>query len=194
MLFSPSQWQNWQNRLQQTLSTKRYQHSLATQQAALRLAKHWGLDEEKAALAGLVHDVARSLIPQELLARAKAAGLVIGPAEQANPKILHAPVGAIMLREEWGIADPAVLQAVQYHTIASPAMTELDFIIYLADLLEPTRPKWAGWERLHKLAAENLIAAMVEALAYSFKYLQEDDEIIHPEAYQAYEYFQKQLP
>ena len=190
MPFSPQQWQTWQQRLQQTLTTKRYQHSLAVQQEAMRLARHWGVDEEKAALAGLLHDVARGLSVEELQTKAKQAGLTIGTAEQANPLILHAPVGAIILQEDWGIDDQAVLDAVRYHTIASPEMDQLSIIIYLADLIEPNRQEWPGLAHLRKLALENLHQAMVMALENSFIYLRQQQQIIHPQAYQAYQHFQ----
>ena len=49
------------------LSAKRYQHTLNVRRMAVKLAKRWGADPEKAALAALLHDTAKELPREEML-------------------------------------------------------------------------------------------------------------------------------
>ena len=53
--------------------------------------------------------------------------------------ILHAPAGAALARERYGITDQAVLEAIRYHTTGTEDMTLLDEIIWAADIIEPGR-------------------------------------------------------
>lgn len=43
------------------LSEKRYKHTINVKKMAVKLAKRYGADEEKAALAALLHDSAKEL-------------------------------------------------------------------------------------------------------------------------------------
>ena len=45
--------------MKQRLSAKRFKHVLAVADAAVKLAHHYGQNEEKAELAGLLHDAAK---------------------------------------------------------------------------------------------------------------------------------------
>jgi len=81
----------------------RLQHILRVEQTAIELAQHHSLDVEKAAQAGLMHDLAKYFKPQRLLEMAEAEGLEIDPVEAAHPHLLHAPVGAIVARDEFGV-------------------------------------------------------------------------------------------
>ena len=47
------------DKLKKTLSEKRYKHSLGVCDEALKLARIFGADEEKAYIAGLLHDCAK---------------------------------------------------------------------------------------------------------------------------------------
>ena len=49
------------------LSEKRYKHTINVKKMAIKLAKRYGADEEKAALAALLHDSAKELPKAEML-------------------------------------------------------------------------------------------------------------------------------
>ena len=49
------------------LSEKRYKHTINVKKMAVKLAKRYGADEEKAALAALLHDSAKELPKAEML-------------------------------------------------------------------------------------------------------------------------------
>jgi len=135
------------------------------------LAHAHGLDPEPARVAGLLHDLARLFPPQRLLEESARRGIAIGPFERANPIVLHAPLGAELAREEFGITDQGVLSAIRKHTLADAVMSPLDAVVYLADGLEPGRafPERAA---LAALAFRDLDGAMRGVLASTLAYLQ----------------------
>src|SRR6476646_8861616 len=114
----------------------RLKHILRVEQTAIELAQHHSLDVERAAQAGLMHDLAKYFKPQRLLEMAQAEGLEIDPVEAAHPHLLHAPVGAIVARDEFGVEDEEVLQAICDHTLGRPGMGLLSCVVFLADSLE----------------------------------------------------------
>jgi predicted HD superfamily hydrolase involved in NAD metabolism len=166
---------------------------LRVAEEAGRLARHYGLDEQRARLAGLLHDVARDLSFATLLDLADRFSLTVGPEERGNPIILHAPVGAALLQSEWGVQDTAVLQAVALHSVAAPGMDEFCQLVYLADIIEPGRKEWPGLNALRQLSYEHLGRAMLLSLAESFSYLRENSTFIHPQALAAYDFWALQF-
>lgn len=138
--------------LRLNLTAEKYVHSLGTAQAAREIAKKCGYDEEKAYFAGLVHDCAKNLSHEELLALIERAPFELQEGETCNGKILHAPAGAVFAREKFGIEDEEILSAVRWHTLGRVGMTDLEKIIFLADKIEPeTRGREAYEERLKSL-------------------------------------------
>jgi len=148
----------------------RFAHCVRVARLADRLAQHHREDARRARIAGLLHDLARLYDAGRLLHDCQARGLPIGAFERRNPVVLHAPLGAALARERFGVDDPAVLSAIAKHTVAAPDMSRLDQILYLADGLEPGRgfPERAA---LEVLAFKDLAAAMDAALRASLAYL-----------------------
>jgi predicted HD superfamily hydrolase involved in NAD metabolism len=182
------QWSEWRQRLKDFLPQPRYEHSLRVAEEAEKMAHHYCLDEEKARLAGLLHDLARDLSFDTLFDLAGRFGLTVGPKEQANPVILHAPVGAALLRSEWGIEDEAVLKAVALHTVAAPDMDDFCQLLYLADIIEPGRKEWPGLDALRELSYRHLGQAMLLALQENILYLKACHTFIHPQAVAAHDF------
>lgn len=166
------------------LSRQRYMHSLGVRSMAGRLAKHLGLDEEKAKLAGLVHDCARDLPGERLLELADTYKLHIDQIERLEPRLLHAPVGAIMARYEFGIEDEEIQRAIRLHTTASLNMKPLDKVLYVADYVEPGRA-FKGARELRELAFRDFDAAYIQALEQTILYLIKRGGLIHPRTIEA---------
>ena len=53
--------------VRKNLSEKRYTHTKNVKKMAVKLAKRWGADPEKAALAAILHDAAKELPKEQLL-------------------------------------------------------------------------------------------------------------------------------
>ena len=115
------------------LSDKRYEHTVRVAETARRLAKLHGLDQEKARLAGLLHDTAREIGKEELLRVAEEDGLSVGDFERERPILLHGPVAAELAREDLGVEDVEILDAVRAHTTGEPGMGLLVLALFVAD-------------------------------------------------------------
>ncbi len=165
----------------------RYRHCLGVADTAADLAVKHGADAEQARLAGLLHDYARDLPPAELLDLAEQAGCITCDLERRLPVLLHGPVGALLLKRDLRITDPAILQAVARHTVAAPAMTALDKIIYLADMIEPGR-QFAGVRAIRQVAAADLEAALLKAMEASIIYVLDKGQPLHPATVEARNY------
>lgn len=158
----------------------RLNHILRVEQMALELAEHYKLDVEKAASAGLMHDLAKYFKPQKLLEMARSERLDIDPVSEANPHLLHADVSAIVARDTFGVKDEEVLQAIANHTLGRPGMTRLSCVVFLADSLEPGRGNTSELEALRRLSCQNLYQAVWLTCDYSLKFLLETHSLIHP--------------
>ncbi len=144
------------------LSAARYRHAIGVAKTAAALARRFGIDVERAWLAGLLHDYARELDGVDCLRLAGRYGLLETVAEP-SVDLLHAPLGACLLRDELGVADPAVLQAVARHTTGDAGMTGLDKVVYLADAIEPGRA-YPGVDAIRTLARRDLDRAVLAAM------------------------------
>jgi predicted HD superfamily hydrolase involved in NAD metabolism len=148
----------------------RYTHVVRVARLAETLARVHGESTQRARLAGMLHDLARLYAPARLLEECERRALFIGAFERANPIVLHAPLGAELARELFGVTDPAVLSAIRKHTLADATMSRLDAIIYLADALEPGR-EFSERKQLQDLAMLDLDEAMRATLASTIAFL-----------------------
>ncbi|MDI3257355.1 MAG: bis(5'-nucleosyl)-tetraphosphatase (symmetrical) YqeK [Kyrpidia sp.] len=141
------------------LSPARFTHVEGVVSTAERLAHRYGVDGKKARLAAWVHDWAREW-PEERLEQA-AAELGIDREVFGPPAVLHGPIAAASLVQEFGVDDGEIANAVRYHTTGRPGMSPLEQVVCLADAVEPGRA-YPGVERLRRLAAQNLDLALAE--------------------------------
>jgi predicted HD superfamily hydrolase involved in NAD metabolism len=114
-------------------------HCQRVAQAAVVLARRFGVDEADAELAGLLHDYARDEAAEDLVARADEFGVPTIPFEREHPYLLHARLGAALVRRDLPDVGEAVLSAVETHTVGALPMSDLDRVVYLADMIEPAR-------------------------------------------------------
>lgn len=132
------------------LSDKRYEHTLNVRKMAVKLAKRYGVDEDKAALAALLHDSAKEISKDEMRAIMRAHPELAEGGEERPAPVWHGICAAILARTEWGVEDEAVLSAIACHTAGKPGMSRLDKIVYLADMSSKERD-WPGVNKLRKL-------------------------------------------
>jgi len=101
------------------------------------LAVTHGVDEQKAVVSALGHDLVRHLKGPELLAMARRYGLTPDPIETASPILVHGPVAARILVRDYGFEDAEVLAGIDCHTTARAGMTALEQVLFVADKVEP---------------------------------------------------------
>ena len=166
--------------LQRRLNRNRFAHSIGVANTAVKLAKRFGVDADKAYIAGLLHDCAREFENDELPAQARLRGIEINDVERAMPLLLHAYVSAYMIKEIYGVDDSEIAQAIYRHTVGAPDMTPLDKIIYFADMIEPNRA-YLGVEKLRALAeTADLDEIILTAFSETIAFVLQKNSLIHP--------------
>lgn len=165
--------------LKTRLHGKRYEHSVQVMETAVNLARIHGVDKAAAETAGILHDYAKNMSPEELRQAAQDMDLVLDPLVCRHMMLAHGPVGAALVERDLDIKDPVILDAIRYHTYGRMGMSSLDKIIYLADFIEPGR-KFKGAEELRKTALDNLDKAVLMALEASLTHLVGTDRLMHP--------------
>ena len=166
--------------LRKQVPINRLEHILRVEQFSIELAQRHQLNPEQAAQAGLMHDLAKFFKPQRLLQIAQSEGLMIDPVDVSNPHLLHAAVGAIVARDEFGIHDEAVLDAIRNHTLGRPGMSALSCVIFLADSLEPGRGDTPELIALRQRSQQDLYHAVWLTCDESLRYLLARAQQIHP--------------
>lgn len=166
--------------LADNVSAHRLQHILGVEQMSIELARCHRVDPEKAAQAGLLHDLAKFFKPDRLLEMAIQEGLEIDAICQANPHLLHADASAIVARDRFGIADEEILDAIRNHTLGRPYMSPLSCIVFVADAIEPNRGDTPELEAMRRVGWQNLYKSVQQTCDYSLKYLLDSHKTIHP--------------
>ena len=152
--------------LKNNLNEKRYIHTLGTADCAKELAKQFKLNQDKAYLAGLLHDCAKCF-PNEKLLDIIHKHLDVEECEMLNYKTLHAPVSAYIAETEFKITDKEILSAIRWHTLGKLDMTDFEKIVFIADKIEPnTRDEEYSAKIRDLLSEEN---GLNKALLKSYK-------------------------
>lgn len=162
------------------LSAKSAAHCLRTAETARGLALCHGVDSDAAELAGLLHDWSRDESLEDLLAFATHARMHVLPEEREHPYLLHARVACERLREAFPGISREVLEAVAAHTVGSVPMTDLDKVVFIADMIEPART-FAGVDRLRDIAETHPLREVFrEAYAQSVGHVIARGAPLHP--------------
>lgn len=151
-------WAELERILAERLHPGRFQHTLGVAETAAHLAKRFGVDPQRARLAGLLHDCAKSMAYGEMLVHVRGMDGV-DDEELGMEPVLHAPVGAVEAQKEFGVQDPEILSAIRCHTLGKPDMTPLETLIFVADFIEPGRKFFDGLDQVRRLAETDLKAA-----------------------------------
>ena len=166
-------------RLKKELDAARYAHTLGVEKTAREMAEKFGVDEEKAALAGLLHDCAKCMPLSQMTKAAKNEKLV--PLMKVSYGLFHAVGRGQVAQDVNDVHDPEVLGAIRWHTTGHANMTKLEKIVYLADMIEPNRKPYPGLEALRKLCMTDLDEAMHMALLMSLDHVREQGKPLHPD-------------
>lgn len=168
------------------LSAKRYQHTLNVRRMAVKLAKRWGADPEKAALAALLHDTAKELPREEMLQILNDNAIIAENAQNRPSPVWHGICAAILAQTQWGVEDEEVLSAIRCHTTGKPGMSLLDEIVFLADMTSAERD-YPEVDYLRKLEKKDIHQAMREALEMNLHWLEESGKPVDEETRAALE-------
>lgn len=170
-------------KLKESLPEKTYQHTLRTVAMAMELCVGTEADRDVVFFAALLHDCAKKMVPAK--ADEKELGEFLG-----YEKVLHAPLGALTARRQYGMQDERVLAAIRYHTTGRPCMTIEEQIVFLADAIEDGR-EYPGVERIREQTKKSIQAGILASFESTLRFESQNGSAIHPLTLQAMEYFQK---
>lgn len=180
-----------EHKLQQTLTPKRYLHTLGVAYLSASLAMCHGVSHRDALVGGLLHDCAKNYPEEEMLSKCLALNIELSEHEKRIPELIHAAYGAYLAETEYGIKQEDILRAVRNHTLGRPNMSTLEQIIYLADYFEPerTQPTTPSLDEIRKLAFTNLDEATYLVCQNTLQYFKSTNKEADPMTYRVFEYY-----
>ena len=184
--ISPDRFDEMRQALQARVKASRYRHSLGVSQTAEQLARIYGVGQNEAAVAGLLHDWDKSLTGDELKRKAKKLKLADKEVREHATGVLHSWTAAATLRDEFPELSDAVLQAISRHTCGAVGMSDLDMVVFVADIIEPGRdfPDIEGLRAaVGEVCLEELFYRTYKA---NFMYLLSADMVVAPPSLDVY--------
>ena len=184
-------------KLSKKLSVKRFDHTIGVSYTAAAMAMRYGLNVDRAAMAGLLHDCAKYMTDDELIENCTKYGIECSETELRNGYLLHAKLGAYLSKEKYGIEDEEICSAVRYHTTGKPAMSVLEAIVFTADYIEPGRKVLSNFKLIRSMAFVDLDEAVYLILKNTLSYLNDEKEAeqsqkeIDKHSVEAYKYYKK---
>lgn len=163
--------------LKKLLGEKRYNHSVNVMNTARNLAKYWEEDEYKAKVAGLFHDIGKNINYNDAKNLLYKHGMHIDSMDYGSFHLLHGLIGRFMLIDIFGILDEDILDSVENHIMLRKDASNLEKIIYLADMIEPTRD-YPGVDHIRYFAYKDLDKAVLMSINSTIIKLVETDRYI----------------
>lgn len=180
-------------KLKPMLTYHRYIHSLGVMNTSADMAKRFGVDVEKAVVAGLLHDCAKQIDRDVQVKMCDEYGVELDDIKRENTALIHAELGAYLAENEFGITDSEILGAIKYHTLGRAGMTDLEKILYLADIIEPNRKGFEGLAELRSLCEKNLDEACLYGLELNIAHVFRKGRILHTQTIEAEKFYRNLL-
>lgn len=180
------------NHIRETLTEERYRHSLNVADEAARLARFYGYDEEKAYLAGLLHDIGKVKDKSLLLKMGFDFDIILKENSQRMGVVEHCILGRAIAHRKFKIFDKEILDSIRYHTTGRANMGLLEKIVFIADYIEIGRD-FEGVETARELAYSDLDRAMVFSLENTMIHVVKRGLMLHEDTVRARNYLLKKL-
>ncbi|MGG0458718.1 bis(5'-nucleosyl)-tetraphosphatase (symmetrical) YqeK [Bacillus mycoides] len=168
-----------------------YKHSIRVANEARKIAGIFYEDEEKAAIAGCLHDISAIFPNEERIAVAEKFGIEILQEEREFPMIIHQKLSRVIAKEIFKIEDEEVLNAISCHTTLRKHATKMDLVLFVSDKLE--------WDQIgtpsYLIEVKKGLEKSLEHAAFVYiSYLWERKDtlkVIHPSLEEAYWYLKE---
>jgi predicted HD superfamily hydrolase involved in NAD metabolism len=173
--------------LWKTQKHSRVEHILGVAQTSLTLASIFGVDLDKAAIAALLHDRAKNLDREKLLKLNQDGTFKLTKEDLQYPALWHGPAAAWIARDEYDIADPEILDAIEHHTLGHANPSGLLSVLMCADYCEPTRThdeKHDHLPQMRTLVRQDLKAGLAAVLQSKSEYLISQGKKPHSRIYE----------
>jgi predicted HD superfamily hydrolase involved in NAD metabolism len=176
--------------LKSRMSPELYSHSIETLQYASKMADYYiENDSDRIDLftACLLHDYGKVFSTGELTKIAKDKNLILSDFEINCEALLHGFVGPYLIKKDFKINNPGILDAVKYHTIGSCKMSMIDKILYISDKIGEERI-YEGIDALRKLSLSNIELCLLEVYKSNIIYVIKKNNFLHPDTCKIWNY------
>ncbi|KKZ92953.1 hypothetical protein B4147_2189 [Bacillus wiedmannii] len=113
-----------------------YKHSIRVAKEARKIASTYHVNEEKAAIAGYLHDISAIFPNEDRVAVAEQFGIEILQEEREFPMIIHQKLSKVIAKEIFKVDDEEILNAICCHTTLRKHATKMDLVLFVADKIE----------------------------------------------------------
>ncbi len=168
-----------------TLSEKRFEHTCEVKKLAVKLAKAYNADSEKVALAAYLHDIAKEMPKDKMLQIFSKNDIMSNGINKRPQPVWHGIAGAIVAKDEHGVNDDDVLNAIAYHTTGRLNMTLIEKIIYIADMASEDRD-YPEAEEIRKAVMKNIDKTIVSCLGLNIEWLKAEGKVVDIQTLEAY--------
>lgn len=168
------------NLIKSRLSPYRFNHSMCVAERAAELAEKYGIDTEKAYVAGILHDIMKEKPLDAQKREIEADGTVMTPLEESNKNIYHQMSGAAFVKNHLNIDDNDIIGGIRYHTTGRAEMSVFEMIIYLADFTSRDR-NYPDVEEMRRQTDNSLLDGMLYSLRHTIVDLAGKNRQIHPD-------------
>lgn len=166
-------------KIKKLLGEERFQHTKLVLKSALKLGEQIGLDLKKVETAALLHDIAKSKDDLELKKLLRDSKWQPDQLELEISPVLHAPAGAVMAEEIFGVTDSEILKAIRFHTLGHPEMDEIAQVIYAADFISEDR-NFVGLAEIRSEIKADFDHGLYLITTHIMRYQLERNNFIHP--------------
>ena len=165
------------------MSLKRFTHTLGVVEMSEKLAKIYNANIEKCKVAALLHDICKEMNMEYIKNICKNNFInELSEEDLENNEILHGFAGAYYVKNELGINDKEILNAIKYHTVGAKDMTLLKKIVYIADAIEYGR-NYPSVVEIREETFKNLDKGILMEIEHKEEYLESIGKKSHPNTY-----------
>jgi predicted HD superfamily hydrolase involved in NAD metabolism len=170
--------EKYENLIKEKLSDYRYYHSMCVAKKAKQLALKYGVDAEKAYVAGILHDITKEETLEKQREIIEADGYKMNELELGNKNIYHQMSGASYVKNELGINDSDIINGIRYHTTGHANMTLFEMIIYLADFTSEDRT-YSDVDIMRQKTGEDILQGMLYSLKHTINDVVSKEKQLH---------------
>ena len=179
------------NYLAANLKPERYNHVLAVNDLAIKLAKNYNLDIMKVSISALLHDCAKNMTLEENIKYIRKNNLKIKNIDfiiKHLPQVLHSYIGADIAKKRFNIKDKEILNSIKNHTVGRIGMSKYEKIIFIADALSLDR-KYKKSFVSKNIMFGDLDKTFKLVLQNKIKYVVSNFKVLHPDIIKIWNYY-----
>ncbi|WDV45224.1 bis(5'-nucleosyl)-tetraphosphatase (symmetrical) YqeK [Clostridiaceae bacterium M8S5] len=162
------------------------EHTSRVASKAVELARLYKTNEQKAEIAGYLHDISAVIPNESKIEVAQSLNLDIVKQEREYPNLIHQKLSAEIARLIFGVKDEEILSAIAHHTTLKAHPSKLESAVFIADKIEWDQ---GGNPPYIKELKQGLDTSLECGVDIFIKYLYKTAHLIHPLLQDAYEYF-----